>query len=400
MKPPVALDRLDPRRLKRLSPRRLLLVGLLVFASLVLAASVVWRDDILRTGLDPKIPFQTYDPPAAPDYTQASAWVLMPARAPSREQPVDVFFVHPTTYDGGPHWNAPIGERRAERVLHRVMLPNYAGPFVRVGRVFAPRYRQASLYSLMTLREDALDARAFAYTDVRDAFGRYVAEHSGGRKFLLVGVEQGGSLAARLLAEEIAPDPRLRARLAAAYLIDTIVPADAYGPGAPIPACASREQPGCVVAWSQAPEWNLELARRKIGRAMVWNDSGRLEPLEGRAALCVNPLLGAASEEPAAKRRSIGAANATGVEWGTRPAFMMRQVAAHCEGGLLRYSRPESASLRPSGSWVERQRAPGFNLFYADLEADAQARVAASLRQPSPIVESVAVPAAPVHRIN
>ena len=28
------------------------------------------------------------------------------------------------------------------------MAPNYAGPFVRVGRLFAPRYRQASLYTL------------------------------------------------------------------------------------------------------------------------------------------------------------------------------------------------------------------------------------------------------------
>ena len=39
------------------------------------------------------------------------------------------------------------------------MLPNYAGPFARLGRIFAPRYRQASLYTLMTLRDDAREAR-------------------------------------------------------------------------------------------------------------------------------------------------------------------------------------------------------------------------------------------------
>ena len=54
------------------------------------------------------------------------------------------------------------------------MLPNYAGPFVRVGRLFAPRYRQASLFAQLTLRDDARDAREFAYGDVRRAFDYYL----------------------------------------------------------------------------------------------------------------------------------------------------------------------------------------------------------------------------------
>ena len=105
------------------------------------------------------------------------------------------------------------------------MAPNYAGPFVRVGRIFAPRYREAGLYSLMTLREDAREARAFAYGDVRTAFRTWRDRYGGDRPFFIVGVEQGGSTAARLVAEEIAPDPQLRGRLAGAYLIDTVVPA-------------------------------------------------------------------------------------------------------------------------------------------------------------------------------
>ncbi len=31
------------------------------------AAVAVWRGDILRSGLDPQVPFQTYQPPAKPD---------------------------------------------------------------------------------------------------------------------------------------------------------------------------------------------------------------------------------------------------------------------------------------------------------------------------------------------
>jgi hypothetical protein len=63
---------------------------------------------------------------------------------------------------------------------------------------------------------------------------------------------------------------------------------------------------------------------------------------------------------------------------------MVRQVGARCVGGILRVSRPRSASLLPQGSWAERLRAPGYNLFWADLEADALARTAAWKKSSQP----------------
>ena len=99
--------------------------------------------------------------------------------------------------------------------------------------------------------------------------------------------------------------------------------------------------------------------------------------LQGRVPLCFNPLLGAASNAPAPARLSLGAANATGLEWEARPAFLTRQISARCEKGVLRVSRPKSSSLRASGSWTDRRKAVAYNLFYADIEADAKARVAA-----------------------
>src|SRR4051812_5439998 len=108
----------------------LLILGLVLV--LGLATGVFW-DDLMKTSLDPKTPFQTYKPPSAPDYDRAESWALLPARpdAPSPTDPVaDVFFISPTTFDGGRDWNGPIGEPKAERVFRRVMAPNYAGPFV------------------------------------------------------------------------------------------------------------------------------------------------------------------------------------------------------------------------------------------------------------------------------
>jgi Protein of unknown function (DUF3089) len=354
----------------------------LVFAAAVLATAVlalgayVWRDDILRTRLDPKEPFQTYDPPPAPDYAQRSAWALMP-KAPTTptigEPAADVFFVSPTTFDGGRHWNAPINDPEADRIFREIVAPNYVGPFVRAGRVFAPRYRQASLYTLMTLREDAKEARRFAYPDVAAAFRFYLANYNQGRPIIVVGVEQGGTLAARLLADEVASKPAIRARIVAAYLIQTAVPSD----NPPLEPCLAPKQPGCLAAWTAVYAGDSEKAQAVLDRSLVWGPGGQLVNLQGRTPICFNPLFGGVVDGDAPPRLNLGATNATGLEWGARPAFLSRQVGARCEHGVLRVTRPKSTSLRPSGSWTDRRKVPGYNLFYADLEADALGRLAA-----------------------
>lgn len=361
--------------------KRWLVAGLAAFTALIVVASFVWRDDIQRTGLDPKVPFQTYSPPPAPDYAEGSAWYLAPNPRnawKASDPPADIFFIAPTTFDGGGDWNGPINDARAERLFRRTMAPNYAGPFVRVGRIFAPRYRQASLYSLLTLRDDARDARRFAYEDVAAAFRQYRDEYNKGRPFIIVGVEQGGTLGARLLAEEVVPHARMSRLIAAAYLIETAVPADAP----PLKPCDRRAEPACLAAWVSAGQGDLEAVRNVLDRSLVWGPGGQLDNLNGREPLCFNPLLGAVSDAPAPPRLNQGAANATGLEWGARPPFLTRQVAAHCEDGVLRVTRPKSTALKPTGSWSDRRKVPGYNLFYADLEADAKARLAALMAEP------------------
>lgn len=339
---------------------------------LVTVAVAVWRGDILRAGLDPQVPFQTYEPPPAPDYSRPAAWAMREARAPDAG-PAAVFFVHSTTYDGGREWNGPIGDPRADAWLRRVVLPNYAGPFARLGAVSAPLYRQGSLYTRLTLRDDAREARAFAWRDVAAAFDAWIARHPAD-PIVLAGVEQGGELVERLLRERVAADPALRERLVAAYLIDVVTPAD--GVSARVPACASREQTGCVVGFSPVGEGNDGAARRRLKRALVWDRRGRLVELAGREALCVNPVTGSTATAPVAARLNRGATNATGLEWGARPALLARQVATQCRGGLLRHTEPELESFRPTGGWADQRKSRPYNLFYGDIEADSEARLA------------------------
>jgi hypothetical protein len=363
-----------------LTPRRVLMAMMAIVVGLIVIALYVVRDDILRASIDPKIPFQTYRPPPAPDYAARSSWALVPAdpahAAPS-DPPADVFFVHPTTYDSPRGWNAPITDERSQHLLQTVMIPNYAAPFAPAGRVFAPQYREATLFSLMTFRDDAQDARRLAYEDVRRAFELYLKQDNDGRPIVLAGVREGGLIAARLLRDVAAADPALKRRLVAAYLIDTPAPAANFGPDAPFPACARRDEAGCVLAWTQAVGDEPVKPSHLTEHAVWWGGGGALSAIKDAPLLCVNPLLGAVSDQLAPRRLNLGAANATGLEWGVRPALLSREVSARCAGGFLQVSPPESGSLKPSGSWMDRRREPDFNLFYADIEADAEARVKA-----------------------
>ena len=353
--------------------------GLAVVLLLVTAVAV-WRGDILKAGLDPQVPFQTYTPPPAPDYGAPAAWALRDARGPD-SGPAAVFFVHSTTYDGGREWNGPIGDPDADAWLKRVVLPNYAGPFARAGGISAPRYRQSSLYTRLTLRDDAREARAFAWRDIAAAFDAWIARHPDG-PIVLAGVEQGGELIERLVRERIAVDPALRARLVAVYLMDVVVAADGLSPE--VPACAGRNQVGCIVAWSPVSEDNDGAGRRRLRRALVWDARGRLVDLAGRAALCVNPVTGSTDTAPVEARLHQGATNATGLEWGVRPALMAREIATQCRGGLLRHTEPKTESFRETGSWADRRKSRPYNLFYGDIEADVQARLAVwQARQPA-----------------
>jgi len=361
------------QRASGLLVRRIIGGVLIGLVALTVLAILVWRGDILRSGLDPEVPSQTYEPPPAPDYAGPSAWALLEEAAGDEAA---VFFIHSTTYDGGDQWNAPVDDPAAEVWLRRSVLPNHAALFARSGAVSVPRYRQASLYTRLTIREDAREARAFAYQDIVAAFDVWLARNPRG-PIIIAGVEQGGELAARLLRERVAPDADLRARLVAAYLMDAVVPADEYGPDASLPACRDRAETGCVFAWVQVREMDEDALRRLDRRAMGWTPQGTLALLEDRPYLCVNPVLGVPTDRHAEQREHQGGANATDLEWGVRPAFLNRQVSAQCQNGVLRYSRPDSDVFSPTGSWADRRKAPSYNLFYADLEADVERRLRA-----------------------
>ncbi len=356
---------------------RLTLLGVIAFALLLIAAAIGFRDNLFKHLTNPRSPFVTTTPPPAPDYAMASTW----ARRPDSVGPAQaaVFFVHPTTYWGGSRWNAPILGGEAQERLDGGVIPTHAGPFMEVGAVYAPRYRQSSLYTFLTHHYDAQRARAFAYEDVAAAFDAFVRQVPPDAPIIVAGVEQGGLHVLGLLQDKFRT-PSMRQRLVAAYVIDQATPLDLFeGPLSGVAPCREPDDVRCVVSWGPVDAENPREIRRFQDRSMTWDQAGRLVETRNRALHCVNPIQGAATEDYVPARNHKGAVDASGLEAGVTPAPLANQTSAQCQDGALLVDEPKSRSLRPRFSLGVRFKPPVANLFYADTAADVTKRYGAFL---------------------
>jgi hypothetical protein len=181
----------------------------------------------------------------------------------TRNPPIDCFYVYPTV-SADRRGNADLHAGREEQYT----VAGQAARFAQACRVFAPLYRQTTVYSGSGAFRGDPD---LAYRDVLLAWRDYLAHWNGGRGVVLIGHSQGSYVLERLVREESAA---LRPVLVSALLLGggvDVTDADRVDGG--FPACRSRTQTGCVVAystWSRTPP-----------------DEGLSDP--SRHDLCVNP---------------------------------------------------------------------------------------------------------------
>lgn len=200
-----------------------------------------------------------------PDYSDLHYWAAHPFKkdpADSVPKPlranyqqdssVDVFFIHPTTYtdDQLPFgYNAPINNIELNTKTDYTTILFQASIFNEVGRVFAPRYRQANLQAYFpknaTDSGAAIAAFELAYQDVKAAFSYYLKNLHKGKPIIIAAHSQGTTHGKRLL-KEFFDDQALQNKLVAAYLIGIPV---AEAEFTKIKACTTPNQTGCIVSW-------------------------------------------------------------------------------------------------------------------------------------------------------
>jgi hypothetical protein len=210
-------------------------------------------------------------------------------RFPADRRPIDCFYVYPTV-SPQPTLNAT---REIDSALRGVATIQ-ASRFSSVCRVYAPVYRQVTVAGLADLAKARNVGVPLAYGDVRAAWRDYLRHDNHGRGVVLIGHSQGTGLLTRLVAEEIDGRPAVRRRLVSALLIggNVLVPAgrDVGGSFQHVPACRSRGQVGCVVAYSSflqtPPDPSLFARGSRSAFEAIFGLKTRGDDLQ---TLCVNP---------------------------------------------------------------------------------------------------------------
>ena len=291
---------------------------------------------------------------------------LPPGVARPGQPKAAVFFVTPTAYLGRDRWTMPFDDAATNARMAQY-LRNEASAFTGVGAVWAPKYRQATFGAFLTMRPDATRALDFAYADVVRAFATFVAAVPPGMPIVLAGHSQGSRHLLRLVAEHVAGTP-LAKRVVAVYAVGWPVGAADLA-AMDLSACAAPTATRCVLSW------------RSYAEPAEVSDFRSPDPAKRSAAalVCTNPLTGTTGGEQAAAAANHGslvpgkdAASGTLVAGG---------VGAECRSTHLSIGAP------PVG--FDRYVLPGnnyhvydYNLFWADVRADVERRVAAFAAAP------------------
>ncbi|RLD21329.1 MAG: DUF3089 domain-containing protein [Bacteroidetes bacterium] len=251
--------KLDKTRMTRLPVRnRQMKAGVFTNSIMIIGMAI-----LIGCTTNPKGNFVPDAVPPTPDYSDESSWAALPGRLDSADllpsgdmvdrqmtADVDVFFLHPTTYigkKGDKMWNADVDNEKLNVRTDKSSIKYQATIFNGVGRVYAPRYRQAHLEAFYTKKKkaDAAKALAVAYEDVKAAFEYYMDHYNEGRPIVIACHSQGTLHAAKLMKEYF-DGGELKDKLVAAYLIGMPVKGDFF---TEIPACETPEQTGCYCTW-------------------------------------------------------------------------------------------------------------------------------------------------------
>jgi hypothetical protein len=279
---------------------RKFLYGIAGIIGLILAAGIAWQFygvELVRAALAPSTAFTALPERTATDYAQSSLWVSRqgmkddPSQwrpkglaAPQAKDAVATFFVHPTSYLNRATWNAPDSDKDANELALN-LVKGQASVFRSQGRVWAPRYRQATFGSFLEESANSRSALDAAYKDVSAAFDQFLASVPADKPIILAGHSQGTVHLLRLMRERVAGKP-IAKRIVAAYLIGWPISIKADLPALGLPACSDSQKSNCILSWQSFGE---PADTRSIEEVYERTQGFTGERRATTSMLCINP---------------------------------------------------------------------------------------------------------------
>ena len=375
---------------KRRSPAGCFLKIVAALILLFIAAAFAYRifeKELMRWAMVPSVDFREVANPDGADYAQANMWIARPDIAgnpslwtpegfrPAATPRASVFFVHPTSFLETDAWNAPITHEDSQNRA-ALFVRSQASAFNSIGAVWAPKYRQATFGAFLTTEDNARRALDFAYRDVLAAYEAFLRQAPADRPIVLAAHSQGSLHLMRLLQERIRSAPEV-GRIVAAYVVGWPVSESADLPAIPLPACQTPTQARCLLSWQSFsepadPSQVTEVYDPSVGPGGASRNGSNM--------VCTNPLTGAA-DGAAGAERNLGTLIPN--EDFSFAEFRSGAVPARCgpRGFLLIGDNGALPEMGPYALPGNNYHVYDYALFWANVRADAERRLAAFLRQ-------------------
>ena len=314
------------------------------------------------------------------DYSKESSWASLPYKKDEADlipagvvgvdqlnSKVDVFFVHPTGYLKGHHCTYPLEKESATKENTKWMMANQASAFNGCCSVYAPYYRQASIYSYYDTDQLREEIHSFVYQDVKKAFEYFIENHSNGRPFIIASHSQGTHHSIRLLAEEI-DGTNLYPRMVGAYIIGGEISKSWMIKMNDVYICDSPAELGCLVHWDTM---NVTLINKDMHRyknnicvnPITWKNEGLLSDLsdsKGAVYISGNYSLELSGDD-----------GPKGEIFGPLEAPIKEYVQAQCKNGILFASDQTGTRFQGFGGSSGNYHGLDFALFYMDIHENA-----------------------------
>ena len=318
------------------------------------------------------------------DYSKESSWASLPYKKDEADlipagvvgvdqlnSEADVFFVHPTGYLKGHHWTDPLEKESATKENTKWMMANQASAFNGCCSIYAPYYRQASIYSYYDTDQLREEIHAFVYQDVKKAFEYFIKNYSNGRPFIIASHSQGTHHSIRLLAEEI-DGTNLYPRMVGAYIIGGEISKSWMNKMNDIYICDGPSELGCLVHWDTM---NVTLINKDMHRyknnicvnPITWKNKGLLSDLsdsKGSVYISGNYSLELSGDD-----------GPKGETFGPLEAPIKEYVQAQCKNGILFASDQTGTRFQGFGGSSGNYHGLDFALFYMDIHENAILKV-------------------------
>jgi hypothetical protein len=226
----------------------------------------------------------------ATDYSQAAHWLSLPAVV---DKPVDIFYLYPTAWSKVNQTDPNICEIDNPSMLigAKSVFARQATAFETVGNIFAPYYRQVDArykFSLSSAEQDKI-VQGIPKADVFAAFDYYIKNYNQGRPFILAGHSQGSNELAYLLSEYMKENPKVYARMIAAYVIGYSITGEYMAANPHLVFAEGPDDTGVIISYNtEAPTL------------------GGINPVTMPGGIAINPITWTRTEKLATSQENLG----------------------------------------------------------------------------------------------